>query len=193
MVCLSMQSFHFLMTKILPRMVVLFAALAAFAAAESIPGLKVGDRAPDFTIQDASGTEVTLKALVTDGPVALVFVRSADWCPHCRRQLSDLEAARVLVEASGGRVVALSYDAVKTNAAVVAKLGLSYPLLSDVGSKVIDAYGIRNTEAKGRGEGIPYPTIFVVDSDGMIRVKLRREGHRVRPESDEIRAAFEGL
>lgn len=181
------------MTKILSRFAFLFTMLVPFVAAESIPGLKVGDRAPDFTIQDSSGSEVSLEGLLVDGPVALVFVRSAEWCPHCRRQLSELEAARASVEASGGRVVALSYDSVKTNAAAVAKLGLSFPLLSDVGSTVIDAYGIRNLEAKGRGEGIPHPTVFVVDSDGVIRVKLRREGHRVRPESDEIRAAFEGL
>lgn len=125
--------------------------LSVGGAEESIPGLNVGERAPEFSLPSASGSEVSLAKLLKDGPVALVFVRSADWCPHCRRQLTELEAARADVESGGGRVIALSYDAVKTNAVAVKKLGLSYPLLSDVGSKVIDAYGIRNMAAKGRG------------------------------------------
>ena len=178
------------MRKILLSFALLSIGLSIGGAEEAIPGLSVGERAPAFTLPSADGEEVSLAQLLRSGPVALVFVRSADWCPHCRRQLTELETARADVEATGGRVIALSYDAVKTNAAAVEKLGLSYPLLSDVGSQVIDAYGIRNAEAKGRGEGIPHPTVFIVDSAGVIRVKLSRESYRDRPESAEIAAAF---
>ena len=181
------------MKKFLLSFALLTFGLSIGGAEESIPGLEVGERAPEFTLPSATGEDVSLKALLEGGPVALVFVRSADWCPHCRRQLTELEAARAEVEAGGGRVIALSYDAVETNAAAAKKLELSYPLLSDVGSKVIEAYGIRNLEAKGRGEGIPHPTVFVVDTEGEIRAKIRREGHRDRPESAEITAAFESL
>ncbi|GAB5561311.1 MAG: hypothetical protein SynsKO_29580 [Synoicihabitans sp.] len=89
--------------------------------------------------------------------------------------------------------MALSYDEVKTNAMAVDKLGLTYPLLSDVGSSVIDLFGIRNTEARGRASGVPHPVVFVVDADGVIRDKLHRESYRDRPESAEIAAAFARL
>ncbi|MCC5022709.1 MAG: peroxiredoxin family protein [Candidatus Synoicihabitans palmerolidicus] len=156
------------------------------AAEESMPGLKVGDHAPEFTLPSTLGGEVSLAALREDGPVALVFVRSADWCPYCRRQLVDLQEALSVIEASGGRIVAVSYDELEINTAAVAKLGLTYPLLSDEGSKAIDAYGIRNMEAKRKGVGIPYPTVFVIDASGVIRVKLARDGYKERPESVEI-------
>ena len=60
------------------------------------------------------------------------------------------------------------------------------PLLSDTGSKIIDAYGIRNHEAKGRGDGVPHPVVYLLDQQGVIRVKLMRDGYRERPESAEI-------
>lgn len=170
-------------------------AATAFAASAStpLPGLDVGAKAPDFALPSAAGTTVELKQLLAKGKVALAFVRSADWCPYCRTQLQDLEKARQQIEASGVQLVALSYDQPATNTAAAKKLGLTFPLLSDVGSKVIDAYGIRNHEAKGRGAGIPHPVLFIVDQKGVIRAKLGREGYRTRPESAEILAAAKAL
>jgi cytochrome oxidase Cu insertion factor (SCO1/SenC/PrrC family) len=42
-------------------------------------GLKVGEKAPEFTLKDQAGKERTLKELLKDGPVSLVFYRSASW------------------------------------------------------------------------------------------------------------------
>ena len=39
----------------------------------------VGDRAPGFSLQDQAGREQSLKQLLAQGPVALIFYRSADW------------------------------------------------------------------------------------------------------------------
>lgn len=157
------------------------------------PGLIVGTRAPDFTLPASGGKDVSLRALLDQGPVALTFVRSADWCPFCRKQLEALQKDLGAITKAGIQVVAVSYDAPATNAAAVKKLGLTFPLLSDVGSKVIDAYGIRNTEAKGRSAGIPHPVVFVIDRAGLIRAKLMRDNYRDRPESAEIIASARGL
>lgn len=53
-------------------------AVAADPPAEKT-GLKVGEKAPEFKLKDQTGTERELKALLKDGPVALVFYRSASW------------------------------------------------------------------------------------------------------------------
>ena len=53
-------------------------ALAA-PAPEEKTGPKVGATAPDFTLKDQHGKDRALKELVKDGPVALVFHRSAAW------------------------------------------------------------------------------------------------------------------
>lgn len=149
--------------------------------------------APDFTLTSGTGEAVSLTELRADGPVVLVFVRSADWCPFCRDQLKDLEANRAAIEASGARLVGLSYDSADTQAKAVAKLGLGFPLLSDPGSKTITAYGILNEEARGRAAGLPHPAIFVVDTDGKIAAKLMEEGYRDRPSQAVLQEALARL
>src|SRR5262245_36173375 len=116
-----------------------FLLLAVGLRAADLPGLKVGDKAVEFSLKSSGGEDVALTALLAKSPVALVFVRSADWCPFCRRQLQDLQKDLPAIEAVGVRLIAVSYDAPATNAAAAAKLGLTFPLLSDTGSKVIDA------------------------------------------------------
>lgn len=170
-----------------------FLLLAVGLHAADLPGLKVGEKAIDFTLKSSRGNEVALAGLLAQGPVALVFVRSADWCPFCRRQLQDLQKDLKAIEATGIRLIAVSYDSLTTNAAAAAKLGVTFPLLSDPGSKVIDAYGIRNHEATGKADGIPHPVVYIIDQQGTIRGKLMREGYRERPESAEIIAAVKSL
>lgn len=167
-------------------------ALSPLASAGAI-GLKVGAEAPDFTLTAGGGSEVSLSQRLAKGPAVLVFVRSADWCPYCRQQLQDLERHREAIEASGAQLIALSYDDATTQAKAVAKLGLTYPLLADPGSKTIEAYGILNHEARGKAAGIPHPAIFIVDTDGKISAKLMEEGYKARPSHEQILEALQGL
>jgi cytochrome oxidase Cu insertion factor (SCO1/SenC/PrrC family) len=48
-------------------------------APEEQTGLKVGAKAPEFTLKDQEGKERRLDEFLTKGKVALVFYRSADW------------------------------------------------------------------------------------------------------------------
>lgn len=48
-------------------------------APEEMTGVKVGEKAPDFTLANIDGTKVTLSELTKKGTVALVFFRSANW------------------------------------------------------------------------------------------------------------------
>jgi peroxiredoxin len=183
----SLAKFLFLATA------ALCAGAVSAAESNSQPGLKVGERAADFTLPNAAGEPVALRELLAGGPVALVFYRSADWCPFCKRQLQDLQKNLREIEAAGVRLIGISYDAPAVTAAAAAKLGLTFPLLSDSGSRVIDAYGIRNKEAGGRAAGVPHPTLFVIDRQGVIRAKLARDNYRERPETAEIIAAAKSL
>lgn len=68
---------------------------------------------------------------------------------------------------------------------------MSYPLLSDEGSKTIDAYGIRNKGAANtRIDGVPHPTTFIVGTDGIVKAKLHHDGHRKRHGGEDILAAL---
>jgi cytochrome oxidase Cu insertion factor (SCO1/SenC/PrrC family) len=55
------------------------AAGSADPAPEEKTGLKVGTKAPAFTLKDQAGKERTLAELLKQGKVALVFYRSASW------------------------------------------------------------------------------------------------------------------
>ena len=73
----------------------------------------------------------------------------------------------------------------------VAKHKITFPLLSDTGSKTIDAYGVRNKGAAGgRMDGIPHPVTFIVDQKGIIRDKVGRDGYRNRHPSAELIGAL---
>jgi hypothetical protein len=58
-------------------------ALSASAPAADPPpektGIKVGEKAPEFKLKDQTGEERALSTMLKDGPVALVFYRSASW------------------------------------------------------------------------------------------------------------------
>ena len=84
------------------------------------------------------------------------------------------------IGAAGAKIAAISHDSVEILKRFSDKNAITFPLLSDFGSKTIDAYGIRNQEATGRGAGIPYPGTFILDTNGVIRAKLFLEGYRDR-------------
>lgn len=48
-------------------------------AEASGPGLAIGTKAPDFTLKNQAGEDISLSSLLEEQNVALVFYRSADW------------------------------------------------------------------------------------------------------------------
>lgn len=71
---------------------------------------------------------------------------------------------------------------------------LAFPLLSDLQHRVIDAYGLSDPRyLKQRREGIPYPTVYVVDKAGRVSWARIDKDYRQRPSNSEIRAALDAL
>ncbi len=54
--------------------------------------LKVNDSAPDFSLPDAFGREISLRTLLRTGPVVISFYRG-EWCPFCNLELRALQQA----------------------------------------------------------------------------------------------------
>ncbi len=178
------------------RKVMLVALLACWASSlalaqekpspEEGAGLEVGAAAPELALEDQAGKRHTLKELLDSGPVALVFYRSADWCPFCKKQLVQLQKDLATIRDSGIQVVGISYDEPRVLASFAEKAKIEFPLLSDPESKTIEAFHILNAEAKGKGEGIPHPGTFVIDRKGIIRAKLFLEGYRERHSTEAL-------
>jgi peroxiredoxin len=88
----------------------------------------------------------------------------------------------------GVNVVGISVDPVENNGAMVEKLVLPFPLLSDPDGTAIKAYGVW---ADGEG-GIARPSIFAVRSNGSIAWRYVGEDYADRPADDELFAALKG-
>src|SRR5712691_1886955 len=68
---------------------------------------KVGDRAPDFTLPDQLGRQVSLAGELQQGPVVLIFYRG-EWCPYYNAMLRTYGLRAADFAARGGRLVAVS-------------------------------------------------------------------------------------
>lgn len=80
----------------------------------------------------------------------------------------------------------MSYDSVEVLDRFARRRKITFPLLSDVGSKTIDAFGLKNQERK---DGVPHPGTVLVGEDGKVIAKLFHEGYRKRHLAEEIVAA----
>lgn len=101
----------------------------------------------------------------------------------------ELESASDVFLAEGLGVAAISYDTPEILAAFAERMGgLSYPLLADPDSSVIEAFGIlnRNVAEDHAWYGMARPVTFIVDADGVVTSKYFEPGHRQRVTADSV-------
>ena len=166
-----------------------FAALPLNAQDTEI-GPAVGDMLTlDFATTDQDGAAQNFDSFVGENGAVLVFYRSAKWCPYCQMQLIDLNMhALAEVQQRGYSLVGISYDPTRDLTRFQKKWQLGFPLLSDEGSKIIDALGLRNWDYKEDhfAYGVPHPVFLVLDRDKRVAAKLMRESYRERPETEVL-------
>ena len=92
-------------------------------------------------------------------------------------------------DAAGLRIAAVSVDSVEQNAAMVDKLLLPFPVLSDHEGEVIRWYGVW-TDGDG---GIAKPSLFVVRPDSSVAFTYVGHDFADRPTDDELFAAAAGV
>jgi peroxiredoxin len=169
------------------RMAAILASVVFFGSAASFAedlGPAVGTKAPDIgTRLDQSGKPRQLSDLMGRNGLVLFFYRSADWCPFCQAQLVEINTGVAEIEKRGYRVAGLSYDSPEILQAATDKRRLTYPLLSDPKSEIIDRYNLRDPQYPpgNRAYGVPRPIIFVLDSEGVIKAKFFEESFKYRP------------
>jgi len=91
-------------------------------------------------------------------------------------------------------VAGVSYDPVQSLKEFAEEQDIGYTLLSDDGSKLIDAFSIRDpqyADPESRAYGVPYASIFVLDSEGVVRAKSVSSDYKVRPTNEELNLLIE--
>jgi len=103
--------------------------------------LKAGQSSPDFALPDAFGNEVSLKTLLSQGPVVISFYRG-EWCPFCNIELRSLQEALPKMRELGASLIAISPEKPHHGIVATEKNNLTFPVLSDFGNKVARQFGI---------------------------------------------------
>ena len=103
------------------------------------PGLKAGNKAPNFRLKNAFGNTIELQQELAKGPVVLVFYRGA-WCPYCNLHLHALQKNLAEFEKYGAQVIAITPQSPDKSAEQVKKDGFPFQVLSDSTSQVMKDY-----------------------------------------------------
>jgi peroxiredoxin len=125
--------------------------------------IEAGTKAPDFTLRDQEGEEVSL-ADFAGKKLVLVFY-PLDFSPVCTDQLSLYQEVLADLQAQGAALVGISVDSSYCHAAFREKLNLTMPLLADFNPKgaVSQAYG-----AWIEGAGISNRALVLIE-DGEVK------------------------
>lgn len=123
-----------------------------------------GTQAPDFTLSDQNGTELTLSELVADAPVALVFFPFA-FSGICQGELCELRDNIAIFDDAKVRLVGISIDSVFTLKAWADQEGFEFSILSDFWphGAVAQEYGVFIEEA-----GIATRATVLIGRDGVV-------------------------
>lgn len=141
--------------------------------------LEPGDVAPDFTLPDDTGAEVSLSSL--RGRKVIVYFYPAAMTPGCTKQACDFSDSIDSLKAAGYEVIGVSKDKPAKLAKFRERDGLTITLASDEDlsvHKAYDAYGEKKLYGKVV-EGVIRST-FVVDEEGKIEVaqyNVKATGH----------------
>ena len=143
------------------------------------PRLSPGDPAPDFTLPDDTGAEVSLSDL--RGSQVIVYFYPAAMTPGCTKQACDFTDSLDSLQGAGYQVLGISPDKPEKLAKFRERDHLAITLLSDQEKKTLLAYGaFGEKKLYGRVvEGVIRST-FVVDEEGRIRIaqyNVKATGH----------------
>jgi peroxiredoxin Q/BCP len=141
--------------------------------------LEPGAVAPQFTLPDADGKPVSLSDYT--GRKAIVYVYPAAMTPGCTKQACDFRDSLQSLAAAGYAVLGLSPDKPEKLAKFRERDALTFPLLSDPGRTVLEAYGAYGEKMMyGRQVQGVIRSTFVIDEGGRIELaqyNVKATGH----------------
>lgn len=172
--------------------------------------LGTGELAPKFSLPNPMGTLVGSDELLRNGPLVVSFYRGG-WCPYCSIELRTLQGRLDELKAHRANLVAISPQSPDNSLSTEEKLGLSFPVLSDVGNavarqfglvfqipealrEVYTGFGIDLPAANGDDTfELPIPATFVISQDGVVRWRHVDPDYTKRAEPDDVLGALRAL
>ena len=179
------------------------------ATAEDIQPLREGQDAPRFTVETVEGESFDFDPRRMERPAIVITFRGG-WCPYCNMHLSELRHVLPDIEELDVDVMFLSGDRAELLYSSLDEEtrkdidGLGYKLYSDANASAAVAFGIAfrasdSTIQRRRDKGqdidrssmdlhtvLPVPSVFAIDSDGVIRFAYSNADYKVRLPADDL-------
>lgn len=173
------------------------------ASGQTQRALKVGDRAPAFTLPDPDGKPVSSRDLLTRGALVVTFYRGV-WCPFCNLDLQAIEEVRSEIEALGASLIAISPQTAPNSRKSQSTNKLGFTILSDKGGEVAAQFGLRwhlpsDLQAIHKKLGadltafngesswtLPMPARYVIGRDAVIAYAEINPDYTRRPEPSDL-------
>ena len=150
--------------------------------------VKVGEKAPDFTLPSLSGEKISLSQFEGKKNVVISFVPAA-WTPVCSDQWPGYNLAKVIFEKNGAVLLGITVDNIPTLYAWTNQMGnLWFPVLSDFWphGKVSGMFGVL------RSDGVAERALFIIDKKGVLRYAHVSDINN-RPDLKELATELEKL
>lgn len=117
----------------------------------------LGQKAPDFTLNNTKGESMSMTKY-RDGKPAILFFW-ATWCPHCREQIVQLNKNRDEVAKKGIKIMVIDVGEPQAQVAkYLTKKNIQIDSFVDEDSEVSSTYGL-----------IGVPSFFFIDKDGVVK------------------------
>lgn len=141
--------------------ILLFTILFISSCGGNADILKVGNSAPDFTLQDASGKTYTLSSYKNISPVVVYFYPKAN-TPGCTTEACGIRDDFSKFKQNNIVVLGVSVDSKDAIKEFIDDYHLNFPLLSDKNKKVSEEYGTLNNF------GFSNRVTFIINKSGKI-------------------------
>ena len=154
--------------------------------------IKVGKKAPDFTLPDTDLKPQKLSEFL-DKNVVLAFYPGA-FTSVCTKEMCTFRDSIVKLSDLKAQVVGISVNDPFSNSAFAKANMLNFPLLSDYNREVVRLYGVAATDFAGlKGYTAAKRSVFIIDRKGTVRYKWVSEDPTVEPDYGEIERALEEI
>ncbi|KGJ97424.1 peroxiredoxin family protein [Colwellia psychrerythraea] len=160
----------------------LFLTNSAIANTISNVGPTLNQKAPIISVLNTQLKAVNISQLSGKQGLIILFFRSADWCPFCKKHLIELNNQAEDFTKLGYGLAGISYDNTDILKKFARQQNISFPLLSDQNVRTMSAYNILNKEYSLGDDnyGIPYPGVVVIDNQGKVIHKHFFKGYKKR-------------
>ena len=154
--------------------------------------IKVGDKAPDFTLPDTDSKLRSLREFLGNKTVLAFFVGA--FTSVCTKEMCAFRDSMARLIDLKAQIVGIAVTDPFSNKAFAEKNRLTFPILSDFKRDVIRTYGIELPNFAGlTGYTTAKRAIFILDREGVVRYVWITDDPAVEPNYSEIEAFLEKM